>query len=79
MVEHRRVFIGSKQLILLFLGVATYFEYVLFTLRMEVTSATDVSDQEGCSGVQDISVNFSKRKKLCYLVTLLGPCHMQGR
>ena len=37
-----------------------------------VTSATDVSDQGGCSGVQDISVNLCKRKRWCCLVALLG-------
>ena len=37
-----------------------------------VTSATDVSDQGGCSGVQDISVNLRKRKRWCCLVALLG-------
>ena len=58
MVEHKRVFIGSEQLRLLLLGMGKVFFESVFFCYWRVTSATDVSDQGGCSCVQDISVTL---------------------
>ena len=71
MVEHKRVFIGSKRLRLLLLGMGKVL-LVGFSCDWRVISATDMSDQGGCSCVQDISAILCEENIMFWEVSGIG-------